>query len=143
MHLLLILLIIFLLVILAYHISCHTEYFSASCASQCAHSHSQNGENYVWLNPLGYGSVIKVEFEEPIFSGNWTLYDDSWWETHCNAVDHNPNNLVRSHVDAFINPNTRFAKLRFSFTDGSILEPTKQFYELEAAYFKKNNYCSN
>lgn len=142
MYLLLILLVILLLIVLVYCIPYYMEYFSASCVSQCADSHSQNGENYVWLNELNHGSVLKVEFEEPVGSGKWTLYNDSWWKTHCDVVDHNPENLVAEHVKAFIDPNTRFAKLRFTFSDGSIIEPTEQFYELEAAYFKKNNYCS-
>ncbi|AYV78290.1 MAG: hypothetical protein Edafosvirus9_4 [Edafosvirus sp.] len=118
------------------------EFFSENCLPKCVNAHSQTGENYVWLNVLGYGNVIKVEFEEPVGSNNWTLYTDKWWETHCKVVDHSPEKLVESHVNAFIGPN-RFARLRYTFQNGKIMEPTQEFYELEAKYFKNQNLCKN
>jgi hypothetical protein len=111
-----------------------------SCLSACSQTHSQTGDDYVWLNPLGHGKVTKVYFEEPVGSGKWTLYDDHWWNIHCKAIDHSPDNLVASHTRAFINPG-RFARLMFFFEDGTQTEPTVQFYQLEADYFRNRNLC--
>jgi len=116
------------------------DYYNATCKT-CVQSHSQNGDDYVWLNELGHGKVDKVSFEEPVGSGNWRLYDDKWWETHCRVVDHNPNNLVNAHVNAFIDPSNRFAKMMFTFQDGTLMEPTKHFFELEQNYFKNIKHC--
>ena len=106
----------------------------------CLDAHKQSGDNYVWLNVLGHGDVLKIEFEEPVGSGKWVPYNDKWWETHCRVVDHRPENLVNAHVDAFINPG-RFARLMFTFHDGTKMEPTVEFYQLEADYFRKNSVC--
>jgi hypothetical protein len=114
---------------------------SLSCSDECLKAHSSSGDNYSWLDSLGYGKVKKVEFEEPVNSGKWTLYDDNWWGTHCKVIDHTPANLVNSHYYAFIDPNTRFARLRFTFENGKVMEPTKEFYQLEADYFKNNKLC--
>lgn len=137
----LLILAIITLFILCYCCSTFTETFSSDCVNDCVKSHSQNAINYVWLNKLNHGKVLKVEFEEPANSNKWTLYDDHWWQVHCDVLDHNPDNLVESHYKAFVHPQTRFARLRFTFQDGSVLEPTKQFYELEAEYFKNHNHC--
>jgi len=115
---------------------------SPKCINDCVGSHSQKGGNYIWLNVLGHGKVIKIEFEEPVYSGNWRLYTDKWWNVHCKVIDHSPNNLAVAHVKAFINPNTRFARKRFTFEDGTITEPTPKFYELEQEYFAANQYCT-
>jgi hypothetical protein len=115
--------------------------YSQQCVNNCVKTHSQNGDNYVWLNVLGHGPVKKIEFEEPVGSGNWRLYTDKWWETHCKVIDHSPDNLMDAHVKAFINPKTRFARKRFTFSDGLITEPTPKFYELEQNYFKYFKYC--
>ena len=112
-------------------------YFIIKSPSFCIKTHSQNYEDYPWLNILNHGKVIKVEFQEPI-GGKWTLYDDHWWKIHCKVINHSKN-LYESHVNAFINPNTRFAKLRFYFEDKTIMEPTPEFYKLEDDYFKLNN----
>lgn len=108
-----------------------------TCMDDCINLHSSNGKNYEWLNSLGYGKVVKVEFEEPINSGNWRLYTDEWWGVHCKVISHDPDDLVEAHVKAFINPLTRFARKRFTFKNGEIMEPTIQFYELEQEYFAK------
>ena len=117
--------------------------YSRKCINTCLTSHSQHGENYVWLNVLGNGPIVKIEFEEPVGSGNWRLYTDKWWETHCIAVDHRPGSLAEAHIKAFVNPKTRFARKRFTFENGLITEPTNQFYELEDEYFSKYGYCAN
>ena len=124
-----------------YYCCSYTESFSNECVSECVKSHSQTSGNYVWLNKLNHGRVLKVEFEEPANSNNFILYNEKWWQVHCDVIDHNPDNLVESHYKAFVDPTTRFARLRFTFEDGAILEPTKHFYELEAEYFKKNKLC--
>jgi len=101
----------------------------------CVYAHKQSGDNYVWLRQLGHGNVTKIEFEEPVNSGNWKAYTDHWWQVHCASVSHNPNNLVQAHVNAFIGPN-RFARLMFTFQDGTQMEPTVDFYILERDYFR-------
>lgn len=118
------------------------KFSAANCIEQCSRSHSQSGDNYVWLTPLGHGTVEKIEFEEPAGSGNWTIYTDQWWITHCSAVDHSVANLYKAHVDAFINPETKFANLRFTFSDNTVMAPTEQFYQLEADYFRSKSLCS-
>ena len=115
---------------------------SPKCIKECLHSHSQNGESYIWLNVLGHGDVIKVEFEEPVNSGNWRVYTDKWWETHCKLIDHHPDNLADAHIKAFVNEKTRFAKKRFTFKDGTVTEPTAFYYVLEQEYFKIKRYCT-
>jgi len=143
----LLLILIFLCIIMLYNrniILYKAESFITStnkCIDNCVDSHSQNGDDYMWLNQLGHGKVVNIYFEEPVNSGKWTLYDDNWWKVHCKVIDHRPDNLVKSHVDAFINPHTRFARLMFTFQDGKKMEPTKEFYELEANYFRNNKLC--
>lgn len=109
-----------------------------NCSINCVQSHSQHGHNYSWLTPLGHGKVLQVYFEEPVGSGNWKLYNDDWWATHCRAVDHHSTNLVQAHMDAFVNPG-RFARMLFIFEDGTRTEPNQHFWELEADYFRNYN----
>src|SRR5438309_437377 len=90
----------------------YREDFSGECTKDCVKAHSQSGNNYEWLDELGHGKVNKVEFEEPVGSNKWTLYTDDWWHTHCKAVSHSTD-LVEAHVNAFIDPEKRFARLRF------------------------------
>lgn len=113
---------------------------SSSCATNCYNSHVPSGDNYKWLNALGHGKVMGIQFEEPINSGLWRNYTDDIWKIHCKVIDHRPSKLVQSHVDAFVG-NNRFANLRFTFEDGSVLAPTKDFYELEKQYFENNGLC--
>jgi len=107
----------------------------------CVESHKSSGGNYEWLNVLGYGNVLRIEFEEPIDSGNWRVYTDKWWKVHCGVIDHTPENLANAHIKAFVNKKTRFARKRFTFENGNVVEPTEQFYELEQEYFKKRHMC--
>jgi hypothetical protein len=100
----------------------------------CVDYRDELGSNYIWLQKLGHGSVEDIWFEEPVDSNNWTGYDKSWWETHCLVVSHGED-LVESHFDAFVDPETRFARLMFLFKDRTLMEPTKEFYELEFDYF--------
>lgn len=100
----------------------------------CIIEHVKEGNNYIWLNSLGHGRVVDVWFEEPVNSCKWRLYDEYWWAVHCKAIKHDKN-LVDSHVKAFVNKRTRFAKLLFLFDDGTLMEPTKEFYELEDEWF--------
>src|SRR5688572_1452056 len=106
---------------------------SSNVCQQCVTSHSQQGEDYVWLNSLGYGRVIGVKFQEPAGTGRWVDYDDRWWTEHCRAIDHS-NNLYESHMNAFVRPRHPI-NLLFYFEDGSIVSPTSDFYRLEEQYF--------
>ena len=144
-YILMTLVIIIIIVCLLFptHFEMYNEYFASACANDCVKTHSQSGNNYSWLNVLGHGKVKEVKFEEPVDSENWKVYTDDWWKIHCKAIDHDPDNLVEAHVMAFINPNQRFAKLEFTFEDGTKMEPTRQFYDLEADYFRKNGYCGH
>ncbi len=116
--------------------------------------------NYIWLNQE-FGNVLDISYEEPVnfnnlnydqsskrdknnrMIGNWKPYTDEIWEIHCDSkvIDH-CNNLVENHVSSFINPNTRFARLRFTIQnhEGQIIEmePTVRFYELEQNFFNEN-----
>lgn len=110
------------------------------CIPNCITSHSQSKINYVWLRTLGYGKLLKVEFEEPVNSGNWRIYDDKWWSVHCEKIQHTPDTLVKAHMKAFVDPG-RFARMMFYFEDGTIREPDRHFWELEAEYFKDSKLC--
>ena len=134
------------------------------CLIDCVNSHKQiNGADYIWLTKAGYGRVLAVDYEEPVQTqfltpsgnpiynsqaqiiGNWRRYDVRTWTTHCNVVSHVPQSLEQAHYNAFINPRTRFARLRFTFQypDGRVYqrEPDLNFYKLESAYFQQNHYC--
>ncbi len=102
--------------------------------SLCVDAHSHEGLNYTWLAPLGHGPVTRVEFQEPVGTGPWTLYTDRWWKTHCTVVGHNKH-LARNHIQAFVNPKTRFAIMRFHFADGTVREASERFFRLEEKYF--------
>jgi hypothetical protein len=114
---------------------------SQGCIEKCAEVHSTNGKNYPWLSDI-HGGVQRVQFMEPISSGVWTEYTDKIWKIHCKVIDHNPANLVASHMAAFVNPETRSIKLNFIFNDGTQMEPTQEFYEREAAYFSNQKICA-
>ncbi|CAK7994678.1 Hypothetical protein POVR1_LOCUS202 [uncultured virus] len=103
----------------------------------CLETHDQRyGNNYVWLEALGHGSVINVWFEEPVGSSNFQLYTTNWWRTHCEMVSHG-DDLLEAHVEAFVNPETRFARMLFHFEDGSLIEATEKFYQLEQEYYDR------
>lgn len=103
----------------------------------CVYSHAPSGLNYPWLDNL-HGGVSKIQFEEPVGSGIWRDYTDKIWKTHCTVVSHTPGKLADDHIRAFIDPETRFARLRFYFRDGTVMEPTREFYEMEEAWFKQH-----
>lgn len=103
---------------------------------KCALEHDEFGGNYVWLQALGHGPVEDIWFEEPVNSNNWRRYDWYWWKVHCDAVNHGKD-LIEAHMEAFVYPKTRFARLMFLFKDRTLQEPTREFYELEYAYFKE------
>lgn len=107
---------------------------TSSSLAPCVKAHSQNADNYPWLNHI-HGGVKKIMYEEPAGSGQWAEYTDKIWAIHCKVVDHDAD-LVEGHMRAFVNPETRFARLHFYFQDGTVMEPTRQFYELERAWFK-------
>jgi hypothetical protein len=104
--------------------------------STCLYLHSPNYANYPWLAHIHKG-VKYIQFEEPVESGKWRDYDDHIWDIHCKVVDHTAGNLAKDHIRAFVDPKTRFARLMFHFNDGTIMEPTKEFYELEERYFSR------
>lgn len=104
---------------------------------KCLASHSPNGLNYPWLADI-HGGLQKVMYEEPADSGKWRDYDDKVWAVHCEVINHTPEKLVADHMRAFVDPKTRFAKLHFYFKDGTVMEPTQEFYEREAAWLAKN-----
>jgi hypothetical protein len=103
----------------------------------CVYAHSEDGLDYPWLGNI-HGGLHKIQFEEPPNSGKWEDYTDKVWDAHCTVVDHSPGKLVGAHVKAFIDPLTRFAKLHFHFRDGTVMEPTRKFYELEDTWFAKH-----
>lgn len=134
---------------------------SPKCVQNCVQSHRLDGADYVWLWPQ-YGKVLRIDYEEPVQNqfltssgkstysstgemiGNWKTYDLQTWFTHCNVINHYPGNLQNAHIQAFINPKTRFARLRFTFNRNGVIyqqEPDPQFYQLENNYFQNNKLC--
>lgn len=108
---------------------------------KCLLTHDEvYGNNYVWLDVLGHGRVVRVWFKEPVDSKEFVLYNTKWWETHCRVVDHG-SNLYDSHVRAFVDPKTRFARMLFLFEDGSLIEANEEFYRLEQEYFNSQKLC--
>jgi hypothetical protein len=103
----------------------------------CVESHSEDGLNYPWLRHI-HGGLAFIAYEEPPGSGVWRRYTRRTWEAHCRAVSHDPATLVASHVAAFVDPRTRFAKLLFYFRDGTVMAPTAQFYALEAGWIRQH-----
>ena len=144
-----------------------SEKFSSPslCLGECIQAHAPQGEDYIWLFQR-YGRVVKVEYEEPVNSqfltpegypkyapngtllGNWTSYSLQTWKIHCEVVNHVPgfNSLKVAHIQSFIDPSQRFARLRFTFQlpNGRYYErePDANFYELEQRYFQDNSICS-
>lgn len=130
-----VLLAIVVVIILLYQ---NREYFAPTsdpCTKECVDVH----KTYPWLNHIN-GGLNKIQYMEPPSSGIWRDYTDEIWEIHCKVIDHHPEQLVESHVKAFIDEKTRFAKLKFIFKNGIETEASKTFYELEADYFK-NKLC--
>lgn len=111
-----------------------------SVYSLCLESHmepEQGGLNYPWLDHI-HGGLDYIRYEEPPLSGSLQDYTEDTWKAHCSQVDHHPSRLVYSHYNAFINPETRFARLFFYFKDGTVMEPITQFYQLEAQWMQDN-----
>jgi hypothetical protein len=102
----------------------------------CTESHSEDGLNYPWLRGV-HGGLHHIEYEEPVGAGVWRRYTRGVWKAHCRVVSHAPAALVQSHMAAFVDPQTRFARLRFHFYDGTVQEPTRDFYELETAWIAR------
>jgi len=124
------------------HYNSETFECGLSKCRKCLYAHQPSGLNYAWLEPY-YGKLLKVEYKEPAESGSWRDYTDEIWKIHCDVINHGEN-LVKSHMKAFVDPKTRFAKLRFTFRkDNRIynMEPNLHFYELEKAYFEKHGIC--
>ena len=107
-----------------------------STVSVCVQAHDAKMMNYPWLRNI-HGGLSYILYKEPADTGSWKMYTEDIWKLHCKNVDHDMN-LVDAHYDAFINPETRFAKLMFVFKDGTKMEPIIEFYELEADWFDEN-----
>lgn len=118
----------------------------SSCIKQCMHVHMQEGLNYPWLNDIK-GGLHKVQYMEPPNSGEWKEYSEKTWRGHCKLVSHNADNLIYDHIKAFVNPDTRFAKLKYIFNNGEEIEldykHAIEYYQKESEYFRKNNICEN
>lgn len=102
----------------------------------CVKAHDAKMMNYPWLKHI-HGGLKFILYKQPVDTGSWKMYTEDIWKLHCKNVDHGMN-LVDAHYNAFINPETRFAKLMFVFNDGTKMEPIVEFYELEADWFDKN-----
>lgn len=118
---------------------------SANCVRDVVSTHDQRGWNYVWLAPL-LGLLQWVEFREPAKTGQWRHYNVFWWTRHGAVISHDPDRLVQEHVETFIGPN-KTIELRFYFQTPAgyvySTEPTKRWYELEAAFFRRHGLCSH
>ena len=107
----------------------------------CFESHDQAfPNNYIWLTEFGHGRVDLVWFCEPPESKEFVLYTPKWWQTHCSKISHGED-LYESHVKAFVDPETRFARMIFLFEDGSLIEADEEFYRLEQEYYDHHDLC--
>jgi hypothetical protein len=123
-----------------------TQTVTNECVGECLTTHSVRGLNYPWLNDI-HGGLMKIQYMEPPISGQWVDYTDDVWSTHCSLISHNPDTLVDEHINAFVNPDTRFARLQFIFNDGTVIQledmdTANDFYTREADYFRENNICT-
>jgi len=118
---------------------------SNDCVRDVVSTHDQRGWNYVWLAPM-LGLLQWVEFREPAKTGQWRHYNVYWWSRHGAAVSHDPDKLVDEHVKFFV-AHDRPIDLRFYFqTPAGFVysaEPTRLWYELEAAFFRRHGLCSH
>lgn len=109
-------------------------------------SHDVTGDNYIWLWSR-FGRVIWIAFREPTQVGKWVDYNKYWFTRHACIVSHDPDKLIDDHMDLYVNPDTRKIDLKFWFQGPNgvlyTMEPTREFYELEAAWFKRNNMGKN
>lgn len=116
------------------------------CIKDCIYVHKQDGLNYPWLNDVN-GGLDHIEYMEPPNDPKqeWKQYGEHQWHSHCTWINHDPDVTVDEHIKAFVNPETRFAKLRFFFKNGKIIEldydHAKDFYQREADYFREHNIC--
>ena len=131
MSILVAILILLVVILIAYGLN--KIWYGAKCSQLCVYSHSEKGLNYPWLSDI-HGGLVKIQYEEPVGAGTWNDYTDHIWDIHCRVVDHSAKGLVADHMRAFVNPDTRFARLMFHFADGTAMEPTQDFYEREAAW---------
>jgi hypothetical protein len=114
-------------------------------------SQSQGGENYAWLTPY-FGNLVKAEFNEN--NQGWIDYSQlhasspgsaahNWWIEHCQAINHNTNNLAADHIATFVTPATRTIVMRFTFDDGHVYRSDidtavfTYFFQLEQQYAQK------
>jgi len=120
--------------------------------SCCSYTHSQEGLNYPWLNNV-QGGLDHIEFQEPAperaqeqrknpNSVPYKPYTIQTWQAHCKAINHSPSVLIEEHLKAFVYPQTRFAKLRWFFKNGAVVESDlvnvdffRNVYQKEAAYY--------
>jgi hypothetical protein len=110
--------------------------------TECVETHDQKyGQNYIWLDALGHGPVKTVWFCEPANSNEYILYTTEWWEIHCKVVSHSKN-LFDEHYKAFVNPQTRFARMIFLFEDNTLRDANEDFYRLEQEYYDKQGLCN-
>ena len=96
-----------------------------------AESHSEEELNFPWLQ---LGDIAWAEVEEPVGSGAWRRCDAAYWAAHGQAVSHEPRELCAAHVRAFVTLGTRTARLLFHFKDGTVLEPTAEWFHAEGAW---------
>lgn len=106
------------------------------------HTHDQDGLNYVWLEPY-FGKVLWIDYNE---TGQWKTYNSFWWTRHGQLISHNPDRLVEEHMAYYVTPATKRIDLRFYFKSPLgfvyMTNPTREFYELEAAYFRRHGFCN-
>lgn len=104
----------------------------------CIKYHSENYLNYPWLDHI-YGGLNYILYREPSGKGEWKFYTDKIWHDHCANISHDPNTLVEDHYNVFINLKTKEIDLLFYFNDlNEPIEPTIEFYILEAEWFEKH-----
>jgi hypothetical protein len=119
----------------------YTDEYADNCIKECVDAHDQAGFSFPWLDELGHGKVLRVDFNEPGVTNGWQPYNKYWWNIHCKKRGwHYSDDLKKLHDALYVGINAQI-KTKFYFKDGTIMEPTEKFFELEEKYFKNKSNC--
>jgi hypothetical protein len=127
---------------------------SKACIQETVDAHDQKGWNYAWLTPK-FGRLMWIDHSEPSLRitkkqgkppSEWKTYNSWHYARHGSVVDHHPKELEKDHVRWFVDPDTKLIDLRFylQLPSGLIYMtyPIREFYRLEAEFFKHHGLCS-
>lgn len=120
-------LVIFVIIILFFYFNTVEKFDTKNDINQCIQLHN----SFPWFNNINNG-FHHVEYLD---NGEWKIFTD--WKKHCETVSHNPNDLITSHFNEYINPKTKHYTVRYVFNNGAISEPTPFINRLEQLWFSQ------